>query len=287
MKKLNILFAVLLLFTLSCDFIRLDKGSKPEAPYAARVYDEYLYLSELQNQLPADMSTEDSIYWTRNYINLWVQEKLFLHQAIHNLSEKEKDFTPQLEAYKNSLLLYSYENRLMDKNLDTLISNSEIQQYYQEHLDDFVLNRNTVKAFYIGIWVDSTRIIKDFKKILAKLPLSLENMEYFYEDLETPLFHSDTTQWLYFDDVLHLIPIQTDNPEFWLKYNRTKEFSDDHYWYYLLITDYRLKNTYSPPELEQERIRKTILVRRKETLIKEMKRIIFEDAQKNGAFEIF
>ncbi|MCL2042389.1 MAG: hypothetical protein FWG84_10205, partial [Bacteroidales bacterium] len=72
-------FLLLLFLTLSsCDFIHFDKGVKPEAPYAARVYDKYLYLSELQSQLPSGMSAEDSVYWTRNYINLWVQEQLFL-----------------------------------------------------------------------------------------------------------------------------------------------------------------------------------------------------------------
>ena len=279
---------VLLLTSLSsCDYIHLNKGNKPEAPYAARVHDQYLYLSELQNQLPADMSTEDSIYWTRNYINVWVQEQLFLYQAVHNLSEKERDFTPQLEAYKNSLLLYAYENRLIAQNLDTLISNTEIQQYYQERLDDFVLNRSAIKVLYVGIWADSAQTIKDFKKTLSKLPLSLPDIGGFCEYANIPLTHFDTTQWFYFDDILKIIPMQTDNPESWLKYNRSKEFSDQNYWYYLLITDYRLKDTYSPLELEQDRIRKTILVRRKETLIKEMKRNIFEDAQKQGAFEIF
>ena len=272
---------------LSCDYIHLDKGSKPEAPYAARVYDKYLYLSELQNQLPTGMSVEDSIYWARNYINLWVQEQLFLYQAINNLSEKERDFSRQLEAYKNSLLLYTYENRLIEQNLDTLISNSEIQQYYNERLDDFILNRHTVKAFYVGIWVDSVRIIKEFKKILAKYPLSLEDATYFCEEMTIPLLHSDTTRWLYFDDVLEKVPFQTDNTEIWLRYNRSKEFTDSQYWYWLLIADYRLKNTNSPLELEQDRIRKTILVRRKEALIKDMKRTIFEDAQKNGVFEVF
>jgi len=272
---------------LSCDYIHFDKGAKPEEPYAARVYDQYLYLSELQNQLPEDMSVEDSLYWTRNYINLWVLEQLFLYQAVHNLSDKEQDFTPQLEAYKNSLLLYAYENRLIAQNLDTLISNTEIQQYYQEHIDDFILNRNTVKTLYVGIWADSTKIIKDFKKIIAKTPLSLSDMEIFCEDLVVPISYFDTTEWFYFDDILNIIPLQTDNPESWLKYNRSKEFSDENYWYYLLITDSRLKDAYSPLELEQERIRKTILVRRKETLLKDIKRNIFDDAQKNGAFEVF
>ena len=281
--------AVFILMTtmLSCDYIHFDKGAKPEEPYAARVYDQYLYLSELQNQLPEDMSVEDSLYWTRNYINLWVLEQLFLYQAVHNLSDKEQDFTPQLEAYKNSLLLYAYENRLIAQNLDTLISNTEIQQYYQEHIDDFILNRNTVKTLYVGIWADSTKIIKDFKKIIAKTPLSLSDMEIFCEDLVVPISYFDTTEWFYFDDILNIIPLQTDNPESWLKYNRSKEFSDENYWYYLLITDSRLKDAYSPLELEQERIRKTILVRRKETLLKDIKRNIFDDAQKNGAFEVF
>lgn len=288
MRNLYLIFVItFMFFTYSCDYIHLDKGNKPEAPYAARVYDRYLYLSELQSQLPTGMTVEDSIYWTRNYINLWVQEQLFLYQAINNLSEKERDFNRQLEAYKNSLLLYTYENRLIEQNLDTLISNSEIQQYYNERLDDFILNRHTVKAFYVGIWVDSTRIIKEFKKILAKYPLSLEDATYFCEEMTIPLLHSDTTRWLYFDDVLEKVPFQTDNTEIWLRYNRSKEFTDSQYWYWLLIADYRLKNANSPLELEQDRIRKTILVRRKEALIKDMKRTIFEDAQKNGVFEVF
>jgi len=286
-KKLCSLLFLLVVLMSSCDYIHFDKRIKPEAPYAARVYDKYLYLSELQNQLPIDMSVEDSIFWTRNYINLWVQEQLFLYQAVHNLSDKEQDFTPQLEAYKNSLLLYAYENRLINQNLDTLISNTEIQRYYQEHIDNFILNRNVVKVLYVAIWADSTQVIKNFKKIVAKSPLSLSDVGDFCEDIVIPLSHLDTTQWFYFDDILDIIPFQADNSESWLRYNRSKEFSDEYYWYYLLVTDYRLKNAYSPLELEHDRIRKTILVRRKEALIKEMKRNIFEDAQKNGVFEVF
>jgi hypothetical protein len=130
-------------------------------------------------------------------------------------------------------------------------------------------------------------MIKDFKKILSKSPPSLIDLENFCEDFVIPFSYFDTTQWFYFDDILKLIPIQPDNSESWLRYNRSKEFSDEHYWYYLLVTDYRLRDAYSPLELEHDRIRKTILVRRKETLIKDMKRNIFDDAQKNGVFEIF
>jgi hypothetical protein len=283
----KILCGMMMLSFASCEFIHFNKESRPQEPYAARAYEKYLYLSELQKQFPGNMSAEDSMFWMQNYINLWVQEQLFLHQAITNLSEKEQNFTQQMEAYKNSLLRYAYEIRLINQNLDTLISNSEIDQYYNEHFDDYILSRNVVKAYYTSVWIDATQNIKELKKKFVAKPINLDDINYYCEDVGVPMFHIDTTQWLYLDDVLDIIPVPNGNSVAWLTKNRPQEFTDSRFWYYIVIMDYRLQNERAPLELVRDRIQKTILIRRKEALLKDLKRNIYEDAKNNESFEIF
>lgn len=282
------LFVLLALLPSGCDYINLKSADAPVEPYVARVYDKYLYLSELQKQYQGRMSYEDSIYWTRNYINVWVQEQLLLHQAEANLPDSQKDFSHQLREYEKSLLQYTYETRLIEQNLDTVIHYDEIKTYYDEHPDDFILNRDIIKTYYVAVWKDSARLIQKMKNLIYSYPASLEQIERFCYDNELSIFHTDTSRWLYFDNVREIVPIQNVvSFSYLLKYNRSYQFYGDNYWYYLYFHQYRLQGDCSPLELEKERVEKVILSRRKEALIKNIRRKIFEDAQEEGAFEIF
>jgi hypothetical protein len=263
----------------------LKSDSEPEEQWVARVYNSYLSLDDINSKYPGGMTLEDSSFWSRNFVNMWVQEQLLLHHAIVNLPDNEKDFSRQLEEYKNSLLQLSYERRLVEQNLDTVVPDQEIEDYYNGHLDDFIANRIVVRAFYVVIHKDSSQQLREFRRNLY--PLQFHNIEEFLYANEIQMFNIDTTCWIYFDELLTNIPIPNiTNPNYYLKYNRYVNFTDDQFWYYLNFLEFRLLGDRNPLQLEQERIEKIILSRRKEALLKNLRREIFEDALENGSFEI-
>ena len=121
----------------------------------AKVGSHKLYLTELEAFIPNGVSPEDSTNLAGQYIRSWATEQLYLDMASQQLSKAEKDVSKELEAYKNSLLRYRYEQRYVNERLDTTVTRSEIEAYYDAHSDLFVLDVPILKARFVDIMEDS------------------------------------------------------------------------------------------------------------------------------------
>jgi hypothetical protein len=96
----------------------------------------------------------------------------------------------------------------------------------------------------------------------------------------------DDNNWLVFNDILKEIPIETYNQEEYLKNNRYIEIEDSVYVYLLNIKGFLIKESVSPLSFEKDNIRSIIINKRKIKLIGDMEKSIYDDAVKNGDFEI-
>lgn len=159
----NVLTAFLLMVLLSsCDAI---SSIIHDDQIIARVGDNKLYLSEIQKIIPEFASPEDSAGFAQNYINSWAKELLYAKLAAKQLSDEELDVTEQLEEYKRSLLKYRYEQRYINNRLDTLVSEDQIQDYYEKNSKSFSLERPVVKA----VFVDFKKEARDGERLLKLL----------------------------------------------------------------------------------------------------------------------
>lgn len=281
------IFIILLLFTLAgCKEFSFKDNFKDERPLA-RVNNQYLYLSDIQSQYPGGLSETDSIFWLKNTMNTWVRQQLILDKAEKNLSTEQKDFTKQINEYRNSLLIYEYENRLFDNSLDTLISQDEIEEYYNSNSENFKLRRNIVKAIYFSMNTPKEKELNAFKKIINNKTMDFQKLDFFCVNHQISLCYLDTTQWIYFDDLINIIPIKIYNEDSFLKYNKRVEFTEGERFYFVNFFDYRLKEESVPLEIENENIKRIILNQRKNELIREIRKQIYEDAEMAGTFEIY
>jgi hypothetical protein len=100
LKNLCALSCLLIFF--SCN--KFGKSSETaDSKVIARVFDKYLYLSDVSNIVPKGTSKNDSIVILRNFVNSWVQQQVILKKANDNLEEEQKDVDQKLEEYRNSL----------------------------------------------------------------------------------------------------------------------------------------------------------------------------------------
>lgn len=284
-KSLIYLFVVLFAIT-GCDFFQRFQADATEEPLA-RVNNHYLYPSEVFKQYPENLSEEDSIFWIKNIVNAWIRKELLINQAEKNLTDEQKDFSKQITDYRNSLLVYEYENRLIDKELDTVISKEEIIHYYNENPNNFKLKRNIVKAIYFSINILPERNLKEATKIFKQKSLDIQQLEYFCSAYHLPVCHLDTSVWVYFDEIQQMVPIKTYNEEAFLRYNRSVDFRDGNQWYFVYFYDFLLKEESVPLELEENNIRNIIINRRKTELIRNIRKQIYDDAEKSGEFEVY
>ena len=129
----------------------------------ASIGDAKLYRAQLEAYIPAGVSAEDSTNLAKRFIDTWATEILFKKMADTQLTKEELDVTQELEDYRKSLLRFRYEQKYINTRLDTLVTEEQIQSYYDAHKPDFVLERPILKVRYVDIMKESqdkARILK-------------------------------------------------------------------------------------------------------------------------------
>ena len=283
MYRIIIFISALLFVVISaCQRPLIDK----EGVLLARVNDEYLYDTELKGLVPEGSSPRDSMVLVKNYVNNWVKTTLMINQAEKNLTAQQLNFNKQLTDYKNSLVIFKYESEWINQNLDTLVSDSAIETYYNQHLSDFELKENITRVMYVILDKDSEEDLK-FDEVL-NLPdsIMLDSLEALCE-LYANSFYLDTANWISFNRLQKIVPIETYNQELFLKENNFVRLNKGDELYLIKFVDFKIKDDISPLDFEYNDIRNIIINKRKMGLIKKMRNDIYENAILSKEFEIY
>jgi hypothetical protein len=252
----------------------------------ARAGTAFLYADDLENIVPRGVSSEDSLKMLEKYIDNWARESLVIQKAEANLTDEQKNVDRQLQNYRNSLIIYAYEKELVKQKLDTVVTEKEIEEYYNNNQNDFELRDNIIKVIYVKVNKKAPGIDKLQKWYQSDNMKDREQLaSYCHQFAEN--FYLDDNSWLLFDDLLKEIPIQTYNKELFLQNNKLVEVSDSLHSYFLNIKGYKIRNSISPLSFEQENIRNIILNKRKLQLITRMKEDVYNDAVNNKKIETY
>jgi len=243
-------------------------------------------MKELSGYIPNYLDATDSSLWAEDYIKKWVQRELLLQKAEDNLKAGMKDVSRELEEYRNSLIVYRYKNELMKQKIDTIVKDIDIQKYFNEHRESFILNRNIVKAIYIKVplEVSSPENLKDLclsdsKDKVAKLNEFCVSYAKAYDRFNK--------QWVAADMVLKNTPVVITDQDNFLQRNRFSESSDMNYYYIVCIRDYRLAGQVSPIEYVQADIRNLILSKQKIEFLKQIEKDIYKEGLDKNKVKIY
>lgn len=250
------------------------------SPIVARAYDHELHRNDLAGLVGEGVSTEDSTTIVDNYIDQWIRQTVLLSKAEKNIND---NFERQLREYKNSLLIYAYEQQIVNQLLDTNVTDNQIGEYYEQHREEFKLKNTIVKAVYVKAPTKSP-IIAKLKKTLWKNDFNESDIV----DLEaTSRRHGlsgyyDADSWMSFFALQGAVPITTYNESLYLRQNRTIQLTDDSTTYLVRIIDYKVTDELSPLELQTDNIRSIILNHRKLDILGHLQADLLDEAEKNG-----
>lgn len=252
----------------------------------ACVNDVCLTWSKLQEVIPNNASEDDSSLLANNYIQNWIKEEVILSYALNSLNEDQMRFDRQIEDYRKSLLTFALENQIVTQHLDTVISSDELENYYNENLDNFQLKDYILRVKFC-ILDSAQEVGLPFKKLFnSDEPQDLVSFETFCVENGINYF-IDEEQWLYFGDLIQEVPLQVYNVERFLKKNKSLTFIEDQKRYFLQIADYKLKDSVSPLSLQKEKIRNIILNRRKLDLLSKMRDDLYQEAVSKNRIQTF
>jgi hypothetical protein len=278
----HLIFLSFSLLLLACN----AKKDEKDEDTVARVNEHVLTKDEIKQVVPANTPKDDSIRLVKSYINNWVRTNLLVDKAEANLSDAQKDVEKQLADYRQSLIIYAYEKELIRQRLDTVVSEKEIEEYYNNNQKDFELKDNIVKVNYVKLEKKNTAAIGKIKKVFySEKEEDRTKLEDACREMAVNYFLDDQS-WLLFNDLLKEIPIKTYNEEQFLQNNRSVEMQDSAYLYLVNIRNFRIKDGVSPLSFERENIRNIILNKRKLNLINKMKDDLYKEALDKKQIEV-
>ena len=247
----------------------------------ARVNDHYLSQEELNDAMPQGLSAEDSLLYRNNYIKLWATKELLLEKARINVADADDDIKELVRNYEQELLIDRYRKALLQQELDTLITDKDINDYYEANKNVYRLNEDLLQLKYIYFssdLSDKKDIVKLFK---SKEPDDLE--ELISRELEFFSFSFNDSIWVSYRDVEKKLPFLKEEKK--IKKNQFIQKEDSLGVYLLAVGDIRQRNEIAPREYVIPTVRQMILHKRKLELMNEIEKTIMVDAINNKQFE--
>ena len=275
------LFAIIALSGYACGYFGSDKDERP----LARVKDKFLYASDIPNLTGKRTTPEDSQVVVTSYVNNWITEMLLLDKAELNLREEQKDFEKQLESYRNSLLIYEYEKKIIQQNLDTNVTLEEIEDYYITNQQNFTLKEDLIKVTYARI----SKHAPNIDKIRQIYGSEDEGKRFEFIDYchQFALLFYDDNDWIFTDELVHNVPLKVNDTQSFIRNHSHFEIQDSVSYYFVNIKDIKTKDSTSPLSFEKRRIKNIIINQRKLSLLKKMKMDLYNKALAKKDFEIY
>lgn len=287
----SMVYLLLLVWLCSgCDFIKFKKTTSSESSDrkpVARVNDVYLYQDELVGFVPKGTVEEDSVSRVQAYVNSWVRKQLLIQEAARKINIDEADIERKILDYRYSIIAYEYQTEHIKENLDTLIAPGEIEAYYNQNKDNFVLKQNIVQATFIKVPKNAPRTAKIKDLIFSGREKDQKELKSYCLSFSAA-YHIADSVWMIFDDLVRNSPLaEIPNKIQFLKSNPYYETSDDQFLYFLKVEQYRISDNLSPLEFVKDDIRNIILNKRKVELAHKLEEDVYQEALENKKFEIY
>ncbi|WP_297761365.1 peptidyl-prolyl cis-trans isomerase [uncultured Muriicola sp.] len=284
--RVPVLFGTLILAVLviSCDGLF---KKEPDSEPLARVGGAYLYKEDIESLLIAPLNKQDSASLVTNYINNWAIKQLLFSKAQINLTEEEIAAFERLVAnYRIDLFTRAYKEALVLRGEDTTITDSQLQRFYEEEKENFILKEKLVQLRFVQLpkqFLNKNEVIERLKRFEEGDKVFLDSIGVQF----TKLNFNDSL-WITVSRIIQEIPPLTfENEERYLKKSQFFELEDSVGVYLGKIAEVRNINEIAPLTYIKPTIRQVLLNRRKLEFMRRLETEILDEAVKRNEFEIY
>ncbi|MGF1559249.1 MAG: peptidyl-prolyl cis-trans isomerase [Flavobacteriaceae bacterium] len=277
-------FAVLLLLAQSCNFFINDADrSKP----LARVGENYLYRADVLPLLHDGISKEDSTTFVNHFITNWAAKQLLLTKAKINLTEEKlAEFDRLVNDYRNDLYTRAYKDALVMQGNDTVVTKSQMREFYEREKNNFRLKERLVKLRFIELpkqFLDKETVIKKLKGFNEDDVAYLDSIGVQFRKL-----NFNDSLWIPTSRVIDEIPPLTiENQDKYLKNSQFFELEDSLGVYLAKVTGVLERNEVAPLSYIEPTIEQVLMNRRRLDYIRRLEMEIIDEAIKDNEFEVY
>lgn len=253
----------------------------------ARAGGKTLQLRDVVSVVPKGVMGDDSVAFMDRYVDRWVRKQLMLEEAEVLFSSSEEDIDKMVEEYRQALLIRKLEQFHVDRSVDTVFSDTEIEAYYNEHKADFRLDNTLVKGFIVQ-FDEGYRQARKLKELMGGRS---EEKQRDFRDICAKNDFTVTdfrTTWVDFSEFLSYLPtLRMQNYDSMLTPGTVQEMRDSRSYYYFRIDDVRREGETIPLERLRGTIRRILFNQRQGEVIRNHEEELFSRATENGDIKIY
>jgi hypothetical protein len=248
------------LIFLTSVFILTSCFNNEKGRVIASVNENDLLLSQVLKEMPNQI--EDSTFFVEKYMNDWIRKQLMIYHAEINLSSDIQNYEKQIKDYRASLLIYTYQQELINQNFDTSISYTQVESYYNQYKDEFKLSKNIFKGRFIVVEKSAPQLKNLNKWYKSDKESSILDLTDYCQQFAKEYYLEDD-KWQYFSVFNNKLPEYIQEEDYFLENTKGVVFEDENLRYYVFVKDFKINGSVSPLELEQDKIRNVLLNKNK------------------------
>jgi hypothetical protein len=266
---------------ISCNSRSVDQERVP----LLEVEGKFLYLDQVQDIIPPQVSEADSIQIADSYIRKWVTDVLLYENAKRNIVDRA-EIDRLLDDYEKSLTIHQYQQNLIQQRLPEMPSEEELKSFYENFSSQFTLKENLMKGILLVVPVGAPDLGNVRRWVQSGDNQALEKIEKY--SLQHGLSYDYfADRWIPFNEILRKIPIQIENQSDFLTSRKFYEVADSLKHYMLSIDEVKKTGETEPYETAKEKISNIILNKLKSDFIMNFENELYKDAIQDGTVTFF
>ncbi len=257
-----------------------------ESDAVARVGENYLFSSDLQDQI-GPLYNGDSLQIANRLIDDWAEQLLYLKKAEINLNSTEKKRLDKLvRTYRNDLYVKTYKDMAIQSQLDSVVDQVEIQDYFEQNKANFRTNKDLLRGRYVRVRNENfnlSTIRRSLRRFNDLDKIFLDSIA-----LQFTTYSMNDSIWVQASQFFNRLPsISERRYKNFLKNNSFFELQDSLEVYLVVVEEVVLRNELAPLEYVMPTLKQILINKRKLELMRQFDREIIEEGLQQNTYEIY
>ena len=202
--------------------------------------------------------TPNSAEVTKNFVDAWIKRQLILKVAETYLTAEQLDIERRVQDYKESLIIYSYENELIKQKLDTTVTDDDVIAYFEQYEENFLLTEDIAQFYYAKFPKDAPKL-EEARAMFQSMSVEDREQLMGYCITYAADFYLKDSIWYELSGIYKQIPIDQLQLRTLSKNRLTGEVEDSTYIYLLKFNDFKEQGEPAPLNYIRQDITKILL----------------------------
>lgn len=247
----------------------------------ASVGDNELYYENISGVIGQGLSYEDSVKLINTCIDNWVKNQVKLQFAEEYYNGDLSEIERMVAEYRNSLLIFKYENEYICARLDTAVTAKEIDDFYLKNRTEFTLPASLVKA--VAVKVPNGSRQESAMRNLSRSTRADNIQDIVDIAIKNDMDYIHYGTWTDYNEIISFMPQLSQQQYHDIQTKKGfYEVSEGGYRYMLTVIDILPEGGIMPLSMASTQIRKIILNKRRSELLRNLEDSLYSSAQRRG-----